>query len=297
MPDMERRALGRTGLQVSALGFGAGHVGSAEMGEDDAGTLLNRALDRGVDLVDTARGYGLSEERIGRHLAWRRDDFHLVTKVGYLVEGAEDWTAAAIERGLEQALRRLRTDRVEVVLLHSCPREVLERDDVLRALESLRSRGLARFVGYSGENADLDRALELDAFSVVETSVNLVDQGIYDRLARIEARGVGVIAKRPLANAFWRFAERPRGEYAEAYWARWRELGLGLGEAGMPLEELALRFALSVPFVSSAIVGTARIANLERNLGLAALGPLSPAVVARLRAAWAPFRGRWPGEV
>lgn len=294
---MEQRALGHTGLMVSSLGFGAGHVGGAEMSERDAGTLLNRALDRGVNLVDTARGYGLSEERIGRHLSWRRADFHLITKVGYLVEGAEDWTAAAIERGLEQALVRLKTDRVEVVLLHSCPRAVLERDDVLRALESLKSRGLARFVGYSGENADLDRALELEPFSVFETSVNLVDQGLYDRLAQIQTRGVGVIAKRPLANAFWRFAERPIGAYAEVYWSRWRDLGRELVEAGMPLEELALRFALSVPAVSTAIVGTASLANLERNVGLAALGALPPGQVARLRAAWAPFGERWQGQV
>jgi aryl-alcohol dehydrogenase-like predicted oxidoreductase len=292
---MERRALGRTGLEVSALGFGAGHVGGAEMSESAAGTLLNRAIDRGVNLVDTARGYGLSEERIGRHLSWRREDFHLITKVGYLVDGAEDWTAAAIEKGLEQALVRLKTDRVEVALLHSCPRAVLERDDVLRALESLRSRGLARFVGYSGENADLDRALELEPFSVVETSVSFVDQGLYERLSRIESGGVGVIAKRPLANAFWRFAERPTGDYSEVYWARWR--ALGLGDSDLPMEELALRFALAVPAVSTAIVGTGRIENLERNVTLAALGPLDSARVARLRAAWAPFRERWSGEV
>ncbi len=295
MPHLERRALGRTGLEVSALGFGAGHVGDASLTEAEAGTLLNRALDRGVNLVDTARGYGLSEERIGRHLAWRRGDFHLVTKVGYLVDGADDWTAAAIVKGLEQALVRLRTDHVEVALLHSCPREVFDCDDVLGALETVKTRGLARFVGYSGENADLDRALELELFSVLETSVNLVDQGLYERLARIEARGVGVIGKRPLANAFWRFAERPVGAYAEAYWSRWQ--ALALEDLGLPLEELALRFALAVPGVSTAIVGTARLDNLEHDVALAALGPLDPARVERLRAAWAPHRGGWPGQV
>lgn len=292
---MQLRPLGRTGLTVSSLGLGAGHLGGAAMTELEAGTLLNRAIDRGVRLVDTARGYGLSEERIGRHLSWRRDDFVLVTKVGYLVDGEEDWTAGAIVRGLEQALRRLRTDRVEVVLLHSCPRAVLERDDVLRALEEVRRRGLARHVGYSGENDDLDRALELEAISVVEASLNVVDQGLFERVAALEARGVGVIGKRPLANAFWRFAERPAGDYAEEYWRRWR--ALGLGELGLPLDELALRFALSAPAVSTAIVGTGRVENLERAIEIAARGPLDAATVARLREAWRPFAGGWQGQV
>ena len=141
---MEYRDWALTGLNVSPLGFGAGHVGSPNMTEDEAGTLLNRALDRGINVVDTARGYGLSEDRIGRHLSWRRQDYQLVTKVGYQVEGVEDWTGEAVERGLEQALERLKTDRVEAVLLHSCPAEVFTRDDVLRALERVRQRRVAR---------------------------------------------------------------------------------------------------------------------------------------------------------
>jgi aryl-alcohol dehydrogenase-like predicted oxidoreductase len=291
---MEYRNWALTGLNVSPLGFGAGHVGSPDMTEDDAGTLLNRALDRGINVVDTARGYGLSEERIGRHLSWRRQDYHLITKVGYQVEGVEDWTGEAVERGLEQALVRLKTDRVEAVLLHSCPAEVFTRDAVLRALERVRQRGLAQLVGYSGEGSDLDAALASGAFQVFETSVNLVDQGWLDR-DFVGGLVPALVAKRPLANAFWRFADQPVGQYAEVYWVRWKTWALE--QWGMPLDELALRFALSFPEAGTAIVGTGNIANLEHNTELAEKGPLPDEVVARLRNAWRPYRSKWVGQV
>lgn len=291
---MEYRNWGFTGLNVSPLGFGAGHVGDPSMTEDEAGTLLNRALDRGINVVDTARGYGLSEERIGRHLSWRRQDFHLVTKVGYQVEGAVDWTGDAIEKGLEQALARLKTDRVEAVLLHSCPAEVFARDDVVRALERVRQRGLAQLVGYSGENVDLDAALASGVFQVFESSVNLVDQGWLDRSF---AGGIvpALVAKRPLANAFWRFAQQPVGQYAEVYWVRWQTWALE--HWNLPLDELALRFALSFPEAGTAIVGTGNIANLEHNTALVEKGPLPADIVKQLRDAWRPYRGKWVGQV
>src|SRR5437762_4467927 len=120
---MELRALGGTGVIVSALGLGAGPVG--ELSEMEAAALLGGALDLGVSLIDTARSYGASEERIGRHLAHRRGEFVLSTKCGYGIEGVPDWTGECIDRGVDEALRRLRTDRVDVMHLHSCPLDVL----------------------------------------------------------------------------------------------------------------------------------------------------------------------------
>jgi len=292
---MQYRLWGQTGLTVSALGFGAGHVGSPDLSEEEAGTLLNRAVDRGINVIDTARGYGLSEERIGRHLSWRRQDFHLVTKVGYQVEGAQDWTGDAVEKGLEQALVRLKTDHVQAVLLHSCPAAVFGRDDVRAALERVRTRGLADFVGYSGENEDLQAALDSGVFQVFESSVNVVEQGWLDRPGPVPA----LLAKRPLANGFWRFAQRPVGQYCEPYWLRWQTWqAAGVAEtAGLPLDELALRFTLSFPEAGTAIVGTGRVDNLERNLALAEKGPLPADVLRRLRDAWKPYREQWRGEV
>ena len=150
-----KRDFGKTGLQVTALGFGAGHVGGHDLDEHQAGTLLNAVLDLGVNLIDTARGYGLSEERIGRHLAHRRDDFVLSTKGGYGVDGVPDWTGEVVRQGIEQALRTMRTDRVDIFHLHSCPLETLQREDILTALEDAKRQGQVRAVAYSGENAAL----------------------------------------------------------------------------------------------------------------------------------------------
>lgn len=298
------RPLGNTGLEVSFLGFGAGHIGSTDLSEDQAGTLLNRALDRGINFVDTARGYGLSEERIGRHLSWRRQDFILSTKVGYGVEGAPDWTYASVVRGAEEALVKMRTSWIDVVLLHSCPREVLLREEILRALEDVRSRGLARFTGYSGENEDLEAALGVDQVQVVETSVNLCDQGnISDvlapegRFSRLGSRGV--IAKRPLANGFWRYPDRPWGQYAEEYWVRWQTLASRLSAeiTRMPRDILAMEFLARVPQVSTGIVGTGSLENLEKNIKMAEGLQGDGRVYLALREAWLSQSQGWRGQV
>src|SRR4051794_29514126 len=122
-----RRPFGSTGLTTTALGLGGGQIGEAWVGDATAARVLAAALDAGIGLIDTARGYGRSEERIGRHLGARRDEVVLVTKVGYDVEGTDDWTGAAVTGGIERALRLLRTEVIDVALLHSCSREVLQR--------------------------------------------------------------------------------------------------------------------------------------------------------------------------
>ncbi len=129
------RAFGDTGLTVSALGFGAGHVGSPDQDEQTIGRLLNEVVDAGITLIDTARGYGLSEERIGRHLSHRRDEIVISTKVGYDIPGHEDWRGPTITAGVEAALQRLQTDYLDIVHLHSCPLDVLQRGEVTEALQ------------------------------------------------------------------------------------------------------------------------------------------------------------------
>src|SRR5580658_5580438 len=137
--SLPRRPLGRTGLTVPALGLGAGYIGG-DLQDRQVEQLLHEALDLGVTLIDTAPSYGASEERIGRLLSSRRGEFVLSTKGGYGVPEIPDWTAPAITLGIEQALRRLRTERIDVFHLHSCPRELLLRDDILSALSRAREQ-------------------------------------------------------------------------------------------------------------------------------------------------------------
>jgi aryl-alcohol dehydrogenase-like predicted oxidoreductase len=291
-----RRPFGATGLTTTALGLGGGQIGEAWIDDATAARVLHTALDAGIGLIDTARGYGTSEERIGRHLGARRDDVLLVTKVGYDVEGAEDWTADAVTGGIERALRLLRTDCIDVVLLHSCAREVLQRGEVIEALHAARDAGSIRVAGYSGENEDLDWAVRSGHFGAVETSVNLLDRwSLTHVLPDAAAAGLGVIAKRPIANAPWRFAERPVGEYAEAYWERLQVLGTTPAD-GDWLGTFT-RFSAHAPGVSTAIVGTADADHVRAAAEAVARGPLPVAELERWAAAYAPHADGWRGEL
>jgi aryl-alcohol dehydrogenase-like predicted oxidoreductase len=293
---MELRPFGRTSLTVPILGLGAGHIGDPALEEAEAGRLLHGALDLGVTLIDTARSYGLSEERIGRHLAGRRDEFVLSTKVGYGIPGHEDWTGPVIAAGVDAALGRLRTDRIDVVHLHSCPLEVLERGEVVAALRAAVAAGKVRVAAYSGDNAPLEWAVASGAFGGIETSANLVDQRAIERaLPAAGERGLGVIAKRPAANAPWRFAERPAAADVALYWDRWRALGLDPG--GYDWTELSLRFTAWQEGVHCAIVGTSRLEHLRQNVEQVAKGPLPAETVAAIRAAFRAHGAEWEGQI
>ncbi len=290
---MERRAFGGTGLEVSVVGLGAGQVGEADVDEARAAEVLNGALDLGVTLIDTALSYGASEERIGRHLAHRRDAFVLSSKGGSGVPGHEDWTPGAVRASIEQTLRRTRSERVDVFFLHSCPVEVLRRGDLQDTLDDAVRAGEVGVAGYSGDNEALAFAVASDRFGAVECSVNVADRwNLHHVLAG--PPGPGVIAKRPIANAPWRFADRPTGHYAELYWERLRELRLD--PAGLSWPELALRFTAYARGVHTAIVGTARLANLRANVEAAAAGPLPAGVLADLDAAWRRVGTGWPSS-
>jgi aryl-alcohol dehydrogenase-like predicted oxidoreductase len=290
------RPFGTTGLDVSALGFGAGQIGGADVTEDDAARILGTALDLGVTFIDTARSYGLSEERIGRHLSHRRGEIVLSTKGGYGVAGVADWTGETITRGIDEALARLRTDVIDAFHLHSCDAATLARDDIQRALEGARRAGKIRVAAYSGENEALDAAVDAPVFGSVQCSVNLADQrSLGGALVRAAARGLGVVGKRPLANAPWRFAERPRGDYAEVYWERLQSLKSEVGEVDWP--SLALRFSAFAPGVSTVIVGTKSVENLKSNSALVAKGALAPELVEKLRAWFLRVGNDWQGQV
>ncbi len=290
------RAFGKQGFSVSALGLGAGPVGDPALSETQAGALLNRALDLDITLIDTAHSYGLSEERIGRHLSHRRHQFVLSTKVGYGIPGHKDWTYGCVSAGIDAALKRLRTDHLDIVHLHSCPLTTLRHGDVIRALHKARDQGKLRVAAYSGENEALQWAIESGHFGGVQCSVNPFDQRCLEQaLPMAQDRGIGVIAKRPLANAPWRFTERPHGDYCEEYWLRWKAMGIETGD--MSWEQLALRFAVHASGVSSAIVGTASIAHLMQNKKYADQGPLKAEQLQRLRQAFRHHDANWLGQI
>jgi len=267
-------------------------LGSPAVSDADAERLLRRALELGVGLIDTARSYGLSEERIGRFLGAHRDRFVLSTKLGYGIEGVPDWTGEAVTRGIEAARVRLRTDVIDIVHLHSCDLATLQAAGVIEALSDAVERGYVRLAAYSGENESLAHAVTTGAFRVVQASVNVCDQAaLAGPLARAAAAGVGILAKRPLATAPW----RPAGA-EPVYAARFRAIA---AEAG-PVDDwadTALRFAAFAPGVSACLVGTRRVEALESAVRSAERGPLPGDVLDRLIGAFERRGAAWGGLV
>jgi aryl-alcohol dehydrogenase-like predicted oxidoreductase len=289
-----RRRLGATGLEVSSLGLGAGPLGQLDTLR--AERLVHEALDLGISVFDTAPSYGTSEDSLGRALAGaRRARAVLVTKGGYGVDGVPDWTPEVITAGVARALRVLHTDVIDVFLLHSCDAERLARGDLTLALVKAKEAGLVRAIGYSGDGEGLRTALGIEAFDVVEPSVNVLDR---EALSWVRERRVGVLGKRTLANAPWsEGADRSRPDVAEYA----RRLALVDPEGTLahllPLDELFVRFAAHAPGVSCALVGTSSGARLRRVVAAASRGPLPADLEAELERRYAPFASALRGVV
>lgn len=296
MAELIRNWFGNTGLQVTNLGLGAFPVGQDRISEKEAERLLNGVLDAGSNLIDTARGYGSSEERIGRYIAHRRAEYVLSTKVGYDVEGHPDWSRGAVLAGIERALRLLRTDVLDIVHLHSCELEDLQRGEVIQALEQARQAGKIRVAAFSGENEVLEYAIACGGFQSMQFSVNLCDQrSIRTALPRTQAAGMGVIAKRPVANVFWQYSEQPVGAYAEEYWLRARLMQLNPPE-GMDWFSFALRFSAYTPGVHASIVGTASLDHFLESVRAVQQGPLPTEDVQAARQTFDRLDQGWIGK-
>lgn len=294
---METRKLGRTGFEVSALGFGGGPVGFLGTDQDRVTNIINFLLDNGVNFIDTAAGYPGSEEAIGNAVSHRRDEYVLVSKCGQAFDDLEGeaWSPTVITQTVDRALRRLKTDRLDVMLLHGCDQEFLERGDAVEALVKARDAGKIRHAGYSGDNEAGIYAAGLDAIDVIETSVSICDQANIDSvLPETQRRDIGVIVKRPVANAAWLGVGQQPGFYANyttGYAERFAAMGLSPGDLGFGGDddwaEIALRFTLAQAGVTTAIVGTTNPDNAKRNLDAAAKGPLPDDTIEAIRSAFA----------
>jgi aryl-alcohol dehydrogenase-like predicted oxidoreductase len=287
---MKKQKLGNTDLVVSRLGVGLGQIGQelTLMDEAQAGLVLNQALDSDVNFLDTAACYGFAEELIGRTIADRRHEFILATKAGHVVQGyeGEPWTAVTIRDSIDRSLERMQTDYVDLVQLHSCSVEILERGEVIHALQDVQRAGKARYIGYSGDGAAAQWAIESGVFDTIQTSFNLVDQRARKELfPNAEAKGMGIIAKRPIANGVWGQPVSPSGGVAE-YHHRARQMAKMGPISGAPDEPiaLALGFVLAHEEVDTAIVGTSDPAHMRDNIDyVETLLPIPAEAVRELR--------------
>lgn len=306
--NIEHRRLGRTGLSVSVLGFGGSEIGFERSEQETVDRLLNEALDAGLNVIDTAECYLGSEEAIGKAVAHRRGEYHLFSKVGHEhgLGSGEDWSPESILRTIDRSLKRLRTDRLDLVQLHSCSIEILRKGEAIDALERARHEGKTRFIGYSGDSTAARFAVETGRFDTLQTSISIADQEALElTLPAAREQGMGVIAKRPIANAAWRYDDTPSNGYHTEYWQRLRILdypftsGPARSDQGpVGAGAIALRFTLSQPGVHTAIVGTTRPGRWQANARIAAAGPLNSSELNAIRARWTERAGSdWTGQI
>jgi aryl-alcohol dehydrogenase-like predicted oxidoreductase len=299
---MEKRRLGKTDMDVSVLGFGGSEIGYERSSSETVAELLNSALDAGLNVIDTAECYYNSEELIGQTVSDRRKEFYLFTKCGHPhgMESGANWSKDSILKSIERSLDRLKTDRLDLVQLHSCSESELRKGDVIDALQTARERGYTRYIGYSGDSRAAHFAVESGAFDTLQTSISIADQEAIDlSLPLAREKQMGVIAKRPIANASWKTGHRPIDSYHHEYWERLRKLNYDFLHDDLEKSiSIALRFTLSVPGVHTAIVGTKKPERWVQNAKLLEAGPLDEPTFRKIRERWEECAPRiWIGQI
>jgi aryl-alcohol dehydrogenase-like predicted oxidoreductase len=293
---IETRPLGSTGAEVTVLGYGSMELRGDPRGpviEDEAaGALLNAVLDEGINLIDTSIDYGRSEELIGRYVGHRRDHYFLASKCGCLLgpppAGAtppypHDYSEENIRAGVEQSLRRLQTDRLDLLQVHISPsRRQMEVDGTVETLLSLREQGKVRFIGMSGTLPNLTDHIDMDVFEVFQIPYSALQLEHESLIAAAAERGAGTLIRggaargAPAEDKDW--AQGPLGLSQGVGQRRWESSGVDELLGAMGRFEFVLRFTLSHPALSITIVGTANIDHLRSNVAIAEKGPLPAAL-------------------
>jgi len=285
MADLPRRELGRSGLQVTMLGYGAMELRGAprarDISESQAETILNAVLDAGINYIDTSIDYGLSEERIGRYIGNRRSHYYLASKCGCLVgappaprgqRNPHVFTPDNIRAGVEQSLARMKTDYLDVVQFHSSPaQQTLEEHGAIEALLELKAAGKVRFIGMSGTFPHLSDHIAMGVFDVFQIPYSAVEREHEAAITAAATAGAGIVIRGGAAKG-----APTEGKQAGIQWQRWQQARLDDLLEGMTPMEFILRFTFTHPEFDTAIVGTVNPEHLKANLAALQAGPLPP---------------------
>jgi aryl-alcohol dehydrogenase-like predicted oxidoreductase len=282
MTDLPKRTLGRTGLQVTTLGYGAMELRGAPRARDtteaEAETVLNAVLDAGINYIDTSIDYGVSEERIGRYISHRRSEYYLASKCGCLVgapavrgqRSPHVFTRDNILAGVEQSLVRMKTDYLDVVQFHISPsKQTLEENGALEAVQELRQAGKVRFIGMSGTLPHLKDHIAMGVFDVFQIPYSAMEREHEAIIAAASQAGAGIVIRGGAAKG-----APSEGKQAGLQWERWRNARLEDLLGGMTPMEFILRFTFTSPDLDTTIVGTANPAHLRANVEVLRQGPL-----------------------
>lgn len=290
MPQLEKRTLGRTGLNVTTLGYGAMELRGAPRGrevtKDQAKSILNSVLDSGINYIDTSIDYGGSEELIGEFIAGRRSDFYLASKCGCFV-GAPPadrsarmghvFTRENILAGVEQSLRRMKTDYLDVVQFHGSPsQEELEKNDSIKTVADLKRQGKVRFIGMSSTLPNLAGHVKMGVFDVFQIPYSALQREHERIISEASKAGAGIVIRGGVARG------GPGKEQGD-FWEAWQKAGVDDLLGGMTRMEFIFRFTISHPDMDTTIVGTINPEHLRDNLNALAKGPLPPDVYAEAK--------------
>lgn len=289
MADLAKRVLGRTGAEVTTLGYGAMELRGAprgrEISEDDAGRILNSVLDQGITFVDTSIDYGISEERIGRHISHRRNEYFLASKCGCLVgwepKATEDrggphvYDRENIVAGIDQSLRRLNTDHLDLLQVHMTPsKQVLEENDTIEVMKDLQQQGKVRFLGMSGTLPNILDHIEMGVFDSFQIPYSCTQREHEEVISKAAKAGAGVIIRGGAARGAPSSDNQrahSRNPELKTVWEKAELEDLLDGDSPM---EFVLRFTATHPDMTTNIVGTINPEHLKANIAAVAKGPL-----------------------
>ena len=297
---MLRRLFGRTGLEVTALGYGAMEIrgpriwGGRPVTDRQAERILNAVLDEGINFVDTAYDYGLSEDYIGRFISHRRKEFYLATKCGCTVVPAGDhdetphvWTRRNLLQNIENSLRRMKTEYVDVWQLHNPSVEQLRAGALVKVMEEVRAAGKVRWIGVSSNLPDIIPFIESGVFDTFQIPYSGLERAHEQAVTAAVRSGAGTIIRGGVARgapSLQRWIRIRLGLRRDDQWAIWRTAGLeDLRAPGENRTAFLLRFTLSHPDMHTTIVGTMNPHHLAENVRAAEAGPLSPDVYAEAK--------------
>ena len=292
MNTLPRKTLGRTGLEVTQLGYGAMEVrgnriwGGRPCSDEQARVILRAVVESGINFIDTANDYGLSELYIGRHLNDLRDRFHLATKCGCCVQYAGDhdetphiWTRDNLLRNIADSLGRMQTDQVELLQLHNPDVETCEKSGLVDILKELQTSGAVRFIGCSSTSPHLATYIDWGVFDAFQIPYSAMERRHEDLITKAGEAGAGVIIRGGVAKG-----EPGAGLGGADKWATFEKAGLDeLRGEGESRTAFLLRFTLSHPHCHTTIVGTMKPDHLAENVRIASMGPLAPDVYAEAK--------------
>jgi aryl-alcohol dehydrogenase-like predicted oxidoreductase len=281
---MERRTLGRTGLEVTQLSYGAMEIrgrriwNGRPVSDDQAERILNAVLDAGINFIDTAYDYGMSEEYIGRFISHRRNEYYLATKCGCTVVDAGDhddtphvWTRENLLHNIDTSLQRMKTDYVDVWQLHNPSVEQVESGDLVRVMEEVKAAGKARWIGISSTLPHITTYIGWGVFDTFQIPYSALERAHETMITAAAQAGAGTIIRGGVARG----APEEGGLGNRDRWARWEQVKLDeLLAPGESRSAFLLRYTLSHPDMHTTIVGTLNPEHLADNLRVAATGPL-----------------------